>query len=148
MIEKLRELIMKILARKGLIRKASLLSVAFALIAIFLFTFLKKMLSYEAPLPSYVALKCQKCGHAEDRRIFALEDRGLECSVCKGRLGYRLKCLDCDIEFPFFPNSYDTVDCIKGQKRRAAIVMLLNQRMCPNCGGPRTINVEPAKKHD
>ena len=148
MIERMRELCEKAFAKKASARKYALVAIALILVVIFCISYAKKTLHAEHPLPAYVALKCAKCGHAEDRRVYSIDDRGLECSLCKGRLGYRLKCNDCDFEFPFFPLSYDTVDCIKGQKRREAIVMLLNQRMCPNCGGPRTINVEPSKHDD
>ena len=148
MIESIRNLIDKALARKVLVRKIALVSIALILVLIFLISYAKKALHKDVVRPAYIALKCVKCGHNEDRRIFSLLDNGLACSVCNSKLGYRLKCLDCEFEFAFIPQNYDTIECIKDQRRRAAIVILLNQRMCPNCGSPRTINVLPAKRDD
>jgi hypothetical protein len=109
------------------------------LLAYYLCSLATKAGKIEKQEPAYVALKCSKCGFCADMRVYTLQDDNPVCEECGGRMGYRMKCHDCEFEFAFFPENYDTIKPIKGQKREDSAVTLLNNSNVPTATAPGLI---------
>ena len=95
----------------------------------------------EVPLGSIIEVKCKSCGHTCSMRVFDINDSSVKCPKCKGKVGYRQKCLACGFEFAFNPP--DTGDSLKGKGKSEIIAFLAQQKACPNCGSTRTARMSP-----
>lgn len=92
---------------------------------------------------SLVAVKCFKCGFAEDRLL--IDVRTAKCAKCGGKVGLHLKCLSCDYEYAFLrPDMSYRV--FAGKSKDDRLLLYQDQQICPICESNQVITLCFTKK--